>query len=106
MHQTDHYNDSQSVTSIGEDAFLYCTGLTAITVDTNNLFYSSVNGVLFDKSQSTLVACPDGMIGNYTVSGTVTNIGNAFTYCRSLTSITIGNAVTSIGVYAFGSCGS
>ena len=44
-----------SVTSIGEWAFVWCTSLAAITVDTNNPAYSSVNGVLFDKGQTTLI---------------------------------------------------
>src|SRR5664279_3848997 len=41
-----------SVTSIGDEAFAACYALTAITVDTNNPAYSSVAGVLFDKSQT------------------------------------------------------
>ena len=45
---------------------------------------------------------------NVTINGTtysVTSIGNyAFTYCESLTSVTIGNSVTSIGYEAFAWC--
>ena len=116
------------VTSIGDDAFYYCTGLTSvaipdsvtsivsdafvdcfslmsITVDTNNPAYSSVDGVLFDKSQTTLIECPGGRAGNYTVPDGVTSIGeNAFWGCPSLTSITIPISVTSIGDLAFSGC--
>ena len=47
-----------SVTSIGDGAFADCTSLTAITVDALNPVYSSVDGVLFNKSQTTLVQYP------------------------------------------------
>ena len=44
-----------SVTSIGDEAFEYGINMTAITVDPNNTNYSSVNNVLFNKNQTTLV---------------------------------------------------
>ena len=94
-----------SVTSIGNFAFYYCPSLTAITVDTNNPAYSSVAGVLFDKSQTTLIECPGGKAGSYTVPNSVTNIGTySFAYCTSLTSLTISNGVTSIAQDAFDFC--
>ena len=43
-----------SVTSIGDSAFAGCTSLAAITVDSMNLNYCSFDGVLFNKSQTTL----------------------------------------------------
>jgi hypothetical protein len=48
-----------SVTSIGENAFSSSTSLNAITVDTNNLAYSSVDGVFFNKTQTTLIQYPE-----------------------------------------------
>lgn len=40
-----------------------------------------------------------------TIGGSVTSIGNeAFYYCNALTNVTIGESVTSIGDYAFGFC--
>jgi hypothetical protein len=74
-------------------------------VDGQNAFYSSVNGVLFDKSQSTLIAYPGGLGGSYTIPNGVTSIGNgAFEQCYSLTNVTIPNTVTSIGNWAFEEC--
>jgi hypothetical protein len=94
-----------SVTTIGSYAFSGCTSLSAITVDALNFFYSSLDGVLFNKSQTTLIQCPGGKAGSYTVPNGVTSIGSyAFGYCRSLTSVTIPNRVTSIGDYAFLGC--
>jgi len=94
-----------SLASIGNGAFAGCFKLTEITVDTNNPVYSSVNGVLFDKSQTTLVAYPGGLGGSYTIPDSVTSIGDtAFWECSSLTNVTIGNGVTHIGDAAFEDC--
>ena len=114
-----------SVTSIGTEAFYSCTSLTAITVDAFNSVYSSVDGVLFNRSQTTLFQCPGGKAGCYTIPNSVTSIGDdAFCClhqpdqrhdpqqrhqhrglgvhdCTSLTSVTIPNSVTSIGDDAF-----
>ena len=95
-----------SVTSIGESAFDFCAGLTAITVDVLNLSYSSsLDGVLFNKSQTTLVLCPQGKIGSYAIPAGVTSIGNgALSGCAGLTSVTIPASVASIGNRAFQFC--
>jgi hypothetical protein len=95
------------VTNIGSSAFYNCATLSAITVDTNNPAYSSVDGVLFNQSQTTLIQCPGGKAGTYTIPTSVTSLGDrAFDSCLSLTSVTIGNNVTNIGYYAFDHCSS
>jgi hypothetical protein len=94
-----------SVTNIVGLESDYYPNLTAITVAAQNLFYSSVNGVLFDYSQKNLVICPAGFSGSFTIPGSVTNISEgAFYSCTSLTSVTIPNSVTSIGEEAFFYC--
>ena len=94
-----------NVTSIGDSAFIYCTCLTAITVDTNNPVYSSVVGVLFNHSQTTLIEYPGDKAGNYTIPNSVTSIADyAFGGCSNLTSVTIPNSVTSIADEAFEDC--
>jgi len=90
------------VTNIGNGAFNYCGNLTAITVDALNSVYSSVDGVLFNESQTTLIKCPEGKAGNYTIPNGVANIGGAaFKECVSLTSVIIPNSVVNIGTNAF-----
>lgn len=116
-----------SVTNIVEDAFGNCSNLTWIAVDAANTLYSSTNGVLFNKNQTTLLQFPGAIGGSYMCPGSVTSIGNyafdscgkltsinladvtnigddAFIYCTSLASVLIPNAVTSIGTGAFTSC--
>jgi hypothetical protein len=118
---------SASVTSIGEEAFADSPSLGGITVDANNPSYTSVNGVVFDKSQTTIVAYPAGKGGTYTLPGSVTAIGagafgyanltaftipsnvitignDAFEWCIHLTNVTIPNGVTSLGADAFEGC--
>ena len=96
-----------SVTSIGETAFTSCDHLSAITVDPSNTVYSSLAGVLFNKSQTTLIAYPGGKAGSYTIPASAISIGNwAFAHCTNLTSVPISTSVTNIGTFAFGYCNS
>jgi len=97
----------RTVTSIGVNAFEYCANLTAITVDANNSAYSSVNGVVFNKGQTTLIQYPPGLSGGYTIPDTVTSIGNyGFDGCSGLTIVIIPAGLTSIGAAAFAECAS
>jgi hypothetical protein len=94
-----------SVRSVGSGAFTGCTRLRAITVDASNPFYSGMDGVLFNKNQTTLIQCPGGKPGTYTVPSTVTTIAPlAFENCVDLATVTIPNSVTTVGDEAFGWC--
>ncbi|MBR2743283.1 MAG: leucine-rich repeat protein [Clostridia bacterium] len=91
--------------SIGELAFAWCQSLTSINVDEGNTAYASADGVLFTKDMKTLITCPGGKSGEYTVPTGVTAISdNAFASCAGLTSVTIPSTVTNIGVFAFAWC--
>ena len=95
----------KSVTSIGDVPFLLCSNLKTIDIDADNPNYSSERGVLFNKDKTTLIQCPGGKQGTYTIPNSVTSIGDfAFAQCYALTSIEIPNSVTSIGEYAFYLC--
>jgi len=93
-----------SVTFIGYSAFLGSTSLTNLSADAANPAYSSLNGVLFNKAQTTLLIFPPGRV-SYVMPDSVTSIGpQAFYTCTSLTNLTIGNGVTNIGTAAFVFC--
>ena len=95
-----------TVTSIGSNAFLSCSGLISITVSGSNTVYSSsLDGVLFDKAQASLIQYPIGKSESYFIPSTVTNIGSgAFYGCTGLINVMIPNNVTSIGNTAFYMC--
>ena len=116
-----------TVTNIGSQAFFYCSAMPAITVDSQNPCYLSLDGVLFDRGVKTLIEYPCGRRGGYTIPDGVTSIGDgAFAWCQrmswvvgpaSLTNIgyqafacsrlnwiTLRGPLVTIGVWAFGSC--
>ena len=93
----------ESVTTVVKDAFRHCINLENIAVNWNNSVYSSGYGALFNKSQTTLIKCPECTF-SYRIPESVTNIGDwAFANCR-LAGIWIHNNVTSIGADAFSHC--
>ena len=118
-----------SVTSIGSWAFEYCTGLTEINFNATNMpDLKDINYVFFNAGQDStgitvnigenVQRIPAYLFDPYGSSHspkitTVNFIGNsqcteigasAFTYCDSLTSITIPASVTGIGSSAFYWC--
>jgi alpha-tubulin suppressor-like RCC1 family protein len=96
-----------SVTTIGDSAFDACQRLTGISVESSNPVYSSLDGVLFNKSQTSLLLFPEGMagIGIYSIPAGVTSIGDsAFSNCTGLESLIIPISVISIGNKAFQGC--
>ena len=80
-----------SVTSIRDHAFYGCTSLTAINVAEGNTAYVSENGVLFNKSKTSLIQYPAGKTDSaYTIPDSVTSIENyAFLSADSLKSIEV-----------------
>ena len=95
-----------SVTSVEAWVLQECTGLTEITVDNGNPYYSSVDGILFNKDKTELICYPAGKVGSsYSIPSSVTTIGDsAFEYCNDIQSVKIPSSVTAIGEFAFSNC--
>ena len=85
--------------------FYSCSGLNSITAHPDNLAYTSVDGVLFNKDRTKLIFYPQGRKGDYVIPDSVLEIGKcAFFGCNGLTSVTIPNSVVKIGNRAFANC--
>lgn len=96
-------NIPASTATIGKSAFANCAAF--ITVDSENINYSSIDGVLFNKDKTDLLHYPISKAGAYTIPSTVKTINEcAFLGCSLLTSVTIPNSVITIGDYAFEGC--
>ena len=79
-----------SVTSIGEHAFTGCSGLTSINVSGDNLYYSSEEGILYDKNKTVLICIPGGKKGSVEIPSSVKSIEKGtFLECSGLTSINV-----------------
>ena len=105
-----------TVTSIGDGAFIGCTGLTSITIP--NSVTSIGNGAFIDCTGLKSITIPNSVtsigssafwsctgLTSISIPNGVTSIGNStFYYCTGLTSISIPNGVTSIGNSAFWAC--
>ena len=93
----------ESVTSIGYNALDNCKSLTSITVDENNKYYSSKDGVLFNKDRTVLILYPgSNNRKSYIIPDSVTTIEDgAFESCEFLTGILIPDSVTSIEPNSF-----
>lgn len=93
------------VASIGDRAFKNCSSLVAFSVATGSENFSTLDGVLFNKDKTTLVAFPIAKGTTYTIPDGVTAIGSGAFANSALTEITIPTSVTSIGNMAFQSSG-
>ena len=89
--------------SAGEmPAFLGATKLKSIGVDSGNSHYTSVDGVLYDKSMATLVCCPPMKSGVFRIPSSVSVIDYAaFSGCGNLSAVFIPKTVSVIREMAF-----
>ena len=84
---------SDGVTSIGDSAFSYCTGLTSVTIPES---VTSIGDSAFSRCSG---------LTSVTIPGSVTSISfHAFSYCTGLTSVTISDGVAIIDSFAFFEC--
>lgn len=94
-----------NVEEIGAGVFTNCNSLTDIEVEAKNRDYASVDGALYDIDLLTLICCPAGKSGTYTVyDGAETISEDAFIGCENLTVVEIPDSVSAIASNAFNGC--
>lgn len=95
-----------SVTNLENNPFMGCANLTEIIVSPNHPVLTTIDGVLFNKVEKTLIWYPCASADeSYTVPQGTYAIGNgAFVGCAAITNITLPAGLTAIGDYAFNGC--
>lgn len=75
-------------------------------MDRDNLYYASVDGVLYSKDLNTIIRFPINKdVAKYKIPTSVTTIGDAsFSDCKFLKNVDIPDSVTIIGHQAFEWC--
>lgn len=88
--------------------FYNCSSLRTIKVSEDNPKFTSVEGVLFDRTDMTLIAYPGGSVHlNYEVpDGTAKIEYGAFAYNRCIRNVKLPSSVKVIDDFAFAGCDS
>lgn len=91
------------VSEIGDYAFYGCAALSAINVAEENQYFTSTDGVLFDKEMTVLITYPEEKAGEeYIVPDTVSEVyRHAFARARNVVNVTLPENVAKIGYLAF-----
>jgi hypothetical protein len=91
----------KTITTIGTTVLEGCDQLASITVDADNPYLKSVNGVLFSASGKTILLYPPARDAeSYVIPNGVDSLVGAFNYCRNLHSVTLPKTVTDIQSYS------
>ena len=94
----------KSVETMGVAVFGHCDNLTEINFDSENLNYSSADGVVYNKDGTELVLFPAGR-ESFDIPETVTALHTgAFESCEKLKSVSIPSSLTTIPICAFDGC--
>ena len=95
-------NEVQSLGNI-----YHCPSIVSFTVEDGNEYYITIDGIIFDKTMSTIVRYPSAKVtaGDYSIPDTVSSIRSyAFMDSTSLKSVDL-KEIASIGSHAFHNSG-
>ncbi len=97
---------SQNVNKIEIWAFVQSSQLENIIVDPQNPYFTSINGILYDKEVKRLIVCPPGSKETrITIPQTVQNIvGCAFHYCNNVRNVQLPDNIKYIDDNTFRGC--
>ncbi len=95
-----------ALTSLDEGAFSYCTSLENINISSENEYYKSRDGVLFDAITDDLIQYPAGNPRDYYAIPAETQVIGAYAFagCKNLRTIAFHKDINTIGYYAFDCC--
>lgn len=80
-----------------------CKKMTEISVDDDNKYFKSIDGVLYNYDVTEILICPRAKAGKVIIPHTVKRIADyCFDGCSKLTSIELPRSIEYIGNYAFG----
>jgi len=93
-----------SLNYLNNYVFLGCSRLTSIAINASNTLFSTVDGVLFNKKQTSLLTFPSGKTGSYEVPSSVTLIQDGAFFQCSLSSLVLPVNLSYIQNAAFQGC--
>lgn len=94
------------ISEFNPDFFASCSSLQKINLEEGaSNTYSSEDGLLFNKTKTELVYCPQGRVGKYEFASTVVSVADkAFYKCKNLEEVVFNGWMQSIGDGAFEGC--
>ena len=96
----------KTVLNIGSNSFGNCPHLEYIRVEEDNINYSSVDGVLYNKTKDIIVQYPGARKEVVVPDDVYLIYDGAFDGCSSIASIELPESITEIGREAFSGCSS
>lgn len=91
---------------ISSSAFNNCDRLSSIFVDEENGSYVSEDGILYDKSMSCLIRCPEGYVNDLVVVPSSVRVLSewCFSRCTNLVDVILPRGLKRVEKYAFNEC--
>lgn len=96
----------KNLNNICSSAFNNCNRIAYIHIDDDNNFYSSLDGILYDKSKVILIRCPEGYDNDLiTIPASVEHLAAwSFSRCINLVDVILPKHLKTVGQYAFNEC--